>query len=543
MDQERESLDFDIVFVGAGPANLSAAIRLQQLIKKHNATAASPLEAEVAILEKSRNPGGHLLSGAVIEPDLLSTLLPDSTSHLQKETTTVSQESIWFLTRQRRFALPFIPEPLRNNDNIIVSLSELGRALSAEAERLDIPILDSTAATIPVIEEARLQAVITDAKGTGRNGSPKPGADPGMRINAKTFVIGEGARGSMTRQLSAAFNLHAEAPETQRYETGVKEVWEVPAGRIKAGELHHTFGYPLPTSTYGGGWVYAMTDTRVSTGFVTSIEPQAPLVDPHGNLQLFKAHPFVSRILNGGRPLEYGAKTITSGGWNAMPELYGPGFLLVGESAGLLDLKRLKGVHLALRSGIMAAETLFACLQRNDFSVAALSDYRERIVNSSIHEVLLDSRDYRKGFDDGLYKGLLKAGLKLSIPGISGSKPHTPRKIPPPQPPKDSPNYLSKEDALYLSGTSHEEDQPCHLLITRKDLFEVCSTTCMETYGNPCQYFCPAGVYDIDTEARPVLKLNPSNCLHCKTCEIIDPCSVITWIPPEGGGGPDYKLS
>lgn len=543
MNQDRESIDFDIVFIGAGPANLSAAIHLQQLIRKHNATASKPIEAEIAILEKSRNPGGHLLSGAVIEPGLLSTLLPQGTPNLLKETASVGKESIWFLTRQRRVALPFIPEPLRNNGNIIVSLSELGRALAAEAERLDIPILDATAATMPVIEDGRLQAVITDTKGTGRNGLPRPGSEPGMRINARAFVIGEGAHGSLTRQLSQAFGLHDRAQESQRYETGVKEVWEIPSGRLKAGELHHTFGYPLPASTYGGGWLYAMTDTRVSMGFVTAIEPKAPLVAPHANLQLFKAHPFIARILEGGRPLEYGAKTITSGGWNAMPELHGPGFLLVGESAGLLDLKRLKGVHLALQSGIMAAEVLFSCLDRDDFSATALSDYRERFMASPVKEGLLDSRDYRKGFDEGLYKGLLKAGLKLSIPGISGIKPAAYRQEPPLQPKKDSPHYLSREDALFLSGTSHEEDQPCHLHITREDMLQVCSTTCRETYGNPCQYFCPAGVYEIDPQADPILKLNPANCLHCKTCEIIDPFGVITWVPPEGGGGPDYKLS
>jgi len=554
---ERESLDFDIVFVGAGPANLTAAIDLQRLINRHNASATTILEPEIAILEKGRYVGAHLLSGAILDPAVFNQFMPDFLQRGCPLEAEVTRDSAWFLFGQKKIQIPYLPEPFRNRGNRLVSLSKLGAWLAGEAESLGINIFDNTAAVEPVIENGRVTGVITDDKGIDKAGNAKSGAEPGMRLNAKTVVVGEGSHGSIFRKLDRAFALSEESRK-QIYETGVKEFWKIPEGRIEAGEVRHTFGYPLPSSIYGGGWLYAFSDTEVSLGFVTSAEPERPEVDSHYNLQLFKQHPFISSIIRDGQLMEFGAKTITSGGFHAMPKPSGPGFLLTGETAGLVNMQRLKGLHLAMQSGIMAAETLFASLLTDDFSEKALHSYRERLENSEAYKEMHMAGNYRQAFENGLYTGLMQAGLSLKIPGLLPSekaaasaenKPDTGKK-----------HYLkwiqkkaafrpddaltfSKSTDLYASGTVHEEDQPCHLLITTEDITDICLKKCTEAFGNPCQHFCPAGVYEINHDADPFLRLSPSNCLHCKTCEIIDPYGSITWVPPEGGGGPGYRSS
>jgi len=555
VETQHETIDADIVFAGAGPAGLSAAIHLRQLIDRHNLTSPERMieEPELLVLEKSRHSGGHLLSGALLDPCSLKRLFPDFIERGCPVETGVSDESVWFLTRRNKIPLPYLPEPFRNDRSLVISISKFGSWLQRQAEELGITVLDSTAVMEPVIEEGRVTAIRTDDKGTGKNGQKKPGAEPGLQINTRTLVVGEGSRGSIFRQLDERFGLQPQNV-AQIYETGVKEVWKVPEGRVKAGDVHHTFGYPLPSSVYGGGWIYAMTDTSVSLGFVSTAEPDNPTIDPHWNLQQFKLHPFVTSILEGGSLLEYGAKTITSGGYHAMPALYGPGFLLVGETAGMVNMQRLKGIHLAISSGMLAAETLFAALLNDDFSAEGLKDYARRFEMSDAHSELHAARHYRQAFNDGLYSGLVKAGLKLSVPGLKRTERSSPKeRLKPGNRAYESfvrkrENFrpdgrltFSRSDDLYASATRHEEDQPCHLKISPDDISAICAVQCREEYGNPCQYFCPAGVYEIDHDATPVLRLNPSNCLHCKTCDIADPYGIITWTPPEGGGGPDYK--
>ncbi|MEC9487380.1 MAG: electron transfer flavoprotein-ubiquinone oxidoreductase [Prosthecochloris sp.] len=553
---ERETLDFDIVFAGAGPANLAAALHLQHLVEQHNGhCAGTRLEAEIAVLEKGRSPGGHLLSGAILDPAVMQKFMPDYREQGFPDASPVSRESVWFLSERRKFALPYLPEPFRNDGNLIVSLSEIGAWMQRLAEERGIPVLDSTAAVSPVIHDGCVTGVITDDKGRDRDGRLKSGAEPGMQLNTRALVVGEGARGSLFRQLDREFGL--QPPDAgQTYETGVKEVWRIAEGRVQAGEIHHTFGYPLPPAVYGGGWMYALSAREVSLGFVTSAEPGNPVIDPHWNLQLFKEHPLVRSILEDGEMIEYGAKAITSGGYDAMPKLSGPGFLLTGETAGMLNMQRLKGIHLAVQSGMMAAETLFEALKHDDFSPSRLSSYEERFARSAAHDELHNARDYRRNFDQGLYKGLIKSGLKLAVPGILNA-----RSISSPKPPvpgtrayetftrkrssfrPDGKLTFSREDDLYRSTTLHEEDQPCHLKISPADIRDICAGRCREEFGNPCTCFCPAGVYEIDHEHDPVLRINASNCLHCKTCDIADPYGIITWTPPEGGGGPAYKQS
>ena len=545
MKLERESLEFDILFVGAGPANLASAINLQRLIKRHNERSTNPLDPAIAVIDKGRYAGAHLISGALLDPRALEEFFPDYRERGCPIEATVSHESLWYLGRKRKFPIPFVPEPFSNHGALLVSLSRLGAWMAEKAEKEGVQLFDNTAATAPFIENGRLAGIITDDKGLDKNGNQKPGYEPGLLLKSKVTVIGEGSDGSLFRQLSIHFPTGS---TTQRYETGVKETWRIPEGRVIAGEVHHTFGFPLESDVYGGGWLYAFSPTLLSIGLISSPGPESPLCDPHLNLQRFKEHPLVSSILKGGTMVEAGARTISSGGIDTIPPLYGPGFLVTGESAGMVNMQRHKGIHLAMKSGLLAAETLFEALLHDDFSDVRLKGYSERFRNSWAYEELHAARNYRKAFDKGLYAGLVQAGLQLSIPGLSLTAKTGKRKQKKLVDGKeefrpDGSLTFSKEQSLYHSGTMHEENQPCHLHVKAEDIAEFCLKKCTAEFANPCQHFCPAAVYEISGDPVPALKLNASNCLHCKTCEVADPYGIITWRVPEGGGGPGYKLS
>jgi len=555
--QERESLEFDILFVGAGPANLASAIHLSRLLKKHNESSPKPLEPSIAIIDKGRYAGAHLLSGALLETRVLPEFLPEWQSEGFPAGIPVKDEHLWYLTRTRHLAFPAVPAAFSNSGSTICSLSAIGEWMAKKAEEEGIEFFPETAATGIVAENGRLEGILTDEKGVDRNGQPKPDHQPGMFLKTRIAIIGEGAGGSLGTRLQKEFGLLGEGMR-RNYETGVKEVWRIPEGKVPAGQTHHAFGYPLPSNRYGGGWLYALSETELSIGFVTTVEPEAPVADPHLNLQLFKQHPFIATILKGGSMVEAGTKTITSNGFEAMGRISGPGFLLTGESAGMLNMQRLKGIHLAMKSGVLAAETILEALIHDNFSADQLNSYQERFRNSWAYEELHASGNYRKAFTKGLYHGLLQTGLTLALPGItavatSGNSVQQPsqrarkdlkallkakeKHLP------DGKTTFSKSDTLYRSGTMHEENQPCHLRISPENIATVCLDRCQTEYGNPCQHFCPAGVYELTLEPVPALKINASNCLHCKTCESADPYGVITWTPPEGGGGPGYKLS
>jgi electron-transferring-flavoprotein dehydrogenase len=555
--QERESLEFDILFVGAGPANLASAIHLSRLLKKHNLSAPKPLQPSIAIIDKGRQAGSHLISGAILDTRALPEFLPEGESEGFPAGTPVEQEHLWYLTRTRHLAFPAVPAAFSNSGNTICSLSVMGEWMTKKAEEKGIEFFPETAATGIAIENGRLEGILTDEKGLDRNGQPKPDYLPSMLLKTRIAIIGEGAGGSLCAELQKEFGLLPEGVRRE-YETGVKEVWQIPEGRVQPGETHHAFGYPLPSNRYGGGWLYALSETEISIGFVTTVEPNAPVADPHLNLQLFKQHPFIAAVLKGGNMVEAGAKTITSSGLEGMGRISGPGFLLTGESAGILDMQRLKGIHLAMKSGVLAAETILDALIHDDCSEGRLNSYPERFKNSWAHEELHASRNYRKAFTKGLYHGLLQTGLTLTLPGISavstsGSSVQQPSararkdlkallKAKEKHRP-DGETTFSKSDTLYRSGTMHEENQPCHLRISPEDIAAICLERCRTEYGNPCQHFCPAGVYELTLKPVPALKINASNCLHCKTCQSADPYGVITWTPPEGGGGPGYRLS
>jgi len=542
---ERESLEFDIIFVGAGPANLTSAIHLQRLIKRHNTQSANQLEPAIAVIDKGRYPGAHLLSGALLDPKALEEFFPDFREQGCPIESTVSNESIWFLKGKRKFLIPFIPETFSNKNSLLVSLSRLGAWMAEKAEDEGIQLFDNTAASAPFIENGRLSGIITDDKGLDKNDKQKPGYEPGLLLKSKVTVIGEGSDGSLSRKLGK--HLPTGSPP-QRYETGVKETWRIPEGRVIAGEVHHTFGFPLEADVYGGGWLYAFSPTLISIGFISSLGPESPICDPHLNLQRFKLHPLLANILKGGTMVEAGARTITSGGLDAMPPLCGPGYLLTGESAGMVNMQRHKGIHLSMKSGIIAAETLFDALLHNDFSTERLKSCEERFRNSWAWDELHAARNYRKAFDKGLYAGLVQAGLQLSFPCLSlttkiGQKKRKTVITEKENFRADGHLSFTKETSLFHSGVMHEENQPCHLRIKAEDIAEICLKKCTAEFGNPCQHFCPASVYEITINPVPALKLNPSNCLHCKTCEVADPYGLITWTVPEGGGGPGYKVS
>ena len=542
---ERETLPVDVLIVGAGPAGLGAAIRLAQLAKAAGRT------VEIAVIEKAKELGAHTCSGAVMDPKSLRELIPGFEAEGAPIESGVEDDQVWFLTETECAPLGFLPPSLRQHGNLIISLGQLVRWLGKKAEALGINVFAGFPAVDVLLEDGRVAGVRTGDKGIDKRGERKGSFEPGVDIKAKVTIVGEGPRGSLTRILKDRFGLAAgKSPDI--YATGVKEIWELPAGATHRGRVIHTMGWPLPNATFGGGFIYSMSRDRIDLGFVTGLDYKDPFTDPHRNLQIFKTHPKIRSILEGGKMIEYGAKTIPEGGWEAVPKLQMPGAMLVGDSANLLDGQRLKGVHLALKSGMLAAETAFEALQKEDLSEKALSAYTARVEGSFIKAELWKARNFKKGFKFGLYAGALGAaageftngwspfgGLEMT-PGHTRMKPKKEGAAPPPVKFDDKLTF-SKLSDVFASGTIHDEDQPCHLHVLEPD---ICVNRCAKEFGNPCQHFCPASVYEwVKKDEKDVgrLQINFSNCVHCKTCDIMDPYDIIRWVPPEGGGGPNYQ--
>jgi electron-transferring-flavoprotein dehydrogenase len=556
-DQERETLEIDVLFVGAGPASLAGAYHLARLIKEHNAKNAAKLEISIAVLEKGREIGSHALSGAVVDPRALRELLPDEWKTAPWEGA-VEHEELLFLTEKRAVSLP-IPPPLENEGNYVASLGRLLKWLAAKVEEAGVDIFTEFPASRALLEDGRVVGVRTADRGVSHTGEKKANYEPGVDIRSQVVVLGEGPRGTLVKQLDADLNLW-DGRNPQVYAIGLKEVWDVPPGRFEPGQVIHTLGWPLDFSTFGGGFLYGMQNDQVIVGLVVGLDYKNPLLDPHLEFQRMKTHPRIAGILEGGKMAFYGAKALPEGGWWSLPRSAGDGFLIIGDSAGFLNGERLKGIHLGMKSGMLAAETIFEALAAGGATQERLARYTDKIEASWIKEEMFPVRNFHQAFDHGLPAGMLQAGLGLvtggrawgvrdrveTIPGHERMvKLNTPagQRMKPGKPLKaDNQLVFDRLADVYHSGTGHEEDQPVHLLVADTD---ICIYQCAVEYANPCQRFCPAAVYEmVPDAASPTgerLQINASNCVHCKTCDIMDPYAIITWVPPEGGGGPNYS--
>jgi len=554
---ERETLEVDVLFVGAGPATLAGAYHLGNLIAQHGGLG----EIQLAVIEKAAELGDPSLSGAVLDPIALRELMPDFEAQGFPVESTVTGEDVYFLTKTGKLRFPIAPPPLQNHGNYVVSLGEVVKWLGAKVEAQGAYVLTSTPATEVVFDNGQIVGVITGDKGIDKKGEKKANFEPGSELRARVTVFGEGPRGTLQKQLGRRLGLD-KRDHPQVYGTGVKELWQLPAGRFPRGHVVHTMGFPLDDHTYGGSWMYGMDGDVLSLGLVVGLDYHRATTDLHEELQKFKAHPWLRSVLDGGKVIAYGAKAVPVGGYYTMPECVTDGALFVGDSAGFLNAARLKGIHLAMKSGMLAAETIFEGLVAGDLSRARLSAFDDKFKASWAHKELWGTRNFHQGFDGGLWAGMASAAIQTitggwapgdGAPSRAGHE--RMRKLPPAvahaleqQPTTQKkfalPDQLEKLSDLYFSGTIHEEDQPSHLVITPADVTDICNSRCKEEFGNPCQHFCPANVYEMVADAAKGgtrLKLNPSNCVHCKTCDIMDPYQVITWVPPEGGGGPRYR--
>ncbi len=542
---DRESLDVDILIVGGGPAGLAAALRLAQLQKAAGKT------LSIAVLEKAAEPGAHLLSGAVLDPRALAELVPDFESKGAPIASKVHDDRVYFLTPSGKIKFPFTPPPLRNHGNYIISLQQLGKWLSDLVEAEGVDMFSGFAGSELLMDGERVVGVRTGDRGIGRHGAQRANFEPGVDIRAKVTILADGVRGNLTKQLTQRSRI-AVGRQPQLFALGIKELWDVPAGRLPGGTVMHTLGYPLDQAEFGGGFIYAMSDTRLSVGFVVGLDYEDPMFDPHVAFQQFKLHPLISGLLRGGQMVRYGAKALPEGGWLTLPQCAVAGAIIVGDAAGFLNSMRLKGIHLAMKTGMLAAETAFDAVREGDTSEARLLAFDEKIRQSWVGAELRPVRHVHQAFKYGLFGGLAFAGLQMltrgwwirqAVPSTAGhlhlrmlNEPghrHPAAELKP-----DRQLTFDKLTNVHFSGTRHEEDQPPHLLVHT----EVCHTICGKEYGHPCIRFCPANVYEIVPGAEgPRLQINASNCVHCKTCDIMDPYQVITWVPPEGGGGPRYE--
>jgi electron-transferring-flavoprotein dehydrogenase len=553
MTVQREQLEADVLIVGAGPAGLSCALQLANLIKKHNESGARPeLSAEnIYVLEKGREIGAHQLSGAIMNPKALAELVPDFAKSAPLDTA-VTDSAALFFTKGSSFRFPITPPPFQNKGNYVISLNKLVKWLGGLVEATGVNIFKEFGGAELVYKGQGVAGVITEDKGLDKSGKPKDNYTPGYELRAKVTVLAEGTRGSLTKKLVAEKKLDNINP--QSYGIGIKELWDVQPGRIKPGYVAHTLGWPVSSDMYGGGWIYGLSNNRVSIGLVVALEYADPLFDPHTAFQKWKTHPFVKKMLDGGKLVRYGAKSLPYGGWYAMPRNTVDGVLIIGDSGSFLDSQRLKGIHLAMKSGMLAAETIFQALKTGDTTARTLGIFQDRIDQSYIRDELWKVRNFHQSFQHGMFRGFIHSAFQQVSGGrglvdpmrseggykhykkLDGAK----RTAGPEERFKgDGKLTFDRLTDVYHSGTRHNEDQPCHLHVLDTN---VCVTRCLEEYGNPCQYFCPAAVYEMAREKDALrLKINFANCVHCKTCDIADPYQIIDWLVPEGGGGPNYE--
>ena len=541
----RESMEYDVVIVGAGPSGLSAAIKLRQLCLENES------DISVCVIEKGSEVGAHILSGAVLEPRALEELFPDWEGMGAPLNTPVTKDQFVFLTKNHSFKLPTPPQ-MNNHGNYIISLGNLCRWLAEQAETLGVEIYPGFAASEVLFnEDGSVKGVATGDMGRGRDGTETENFTPGIELHAKQTIFSEGSRGSLTKILFDQFNLRNDA-DPQTYAIGIKELWEVEPHKHQKGLTLHSVGWPIDGSTYGGSFIYHLEGNQVSVGYVIGLDYKNPHLSPFDEFQRFKTHPKIKPLFEGGRRISYGARALNEGGFQSIPKLTFPGGLIVGCGAGFLNVPKIKGTHTAMKSGITAAEALEAAFRLQEIETGAeLHDYEERLKKTWLWEELYEVRNIRPGFRAGLTLGLINAGIDTIL--FRGKAPWTLRnhsdhdalqlaahcqKIDYPKP--DGVVSFDKPSSVFLSNTNHEENQPVHLRL--KDP-SIPVNLNLRLYDAPEQRFCPAGVYEIIADEdgdNPQLQINAQNCVHCKTCDIKDTSQNINWVVPEGGGGPNY---
>lgn len=549
-----EVVKTDVLIIGGGPSGLSAAIRLADLVKKKGR------EDRILLIEKGSSIGAHIVSGAVLKTEAFRELLPEVDFSEIPFDSKVTKDTMCLLGESGSFTVPFHPPYMSNKGNYTASLGEVCRFLAKKAEEKGVEIYPGFAVSELLYDASgKVKGAKTIDTGVDHHGKKLENYQPGTNIEAKLTILAEGTRGSVTKELIAKYDLQKDK-NPQVYSLGCKELWSVPEGNIAPGEVYHTMGYPLNLKEFGGGFIYGLSENRVAVGLVVGLDYPDPTFDTHDAFQVWKTHPAVSKFLKGGRLLEYGAKTLPEGGFYSLPKLYVDNALIVGDSAGFLAMPALKGIHLAVRSGMLAAKTAAVALEKNDFSEQTLQQYEADVYdkNGVVYKELYPVRNFRQGFAGGLvagafhfvaqfitggagFSGKLKvhadseATKKLSeLKGKTfkqrfGSKLEFDKTI-----------SFDKVTDVYYSGVNHDEQQVPHVVVNNPSSFNKIN---LKEYGAPCQYYCSAEVYEVHTDknGHQELRIHAENCLHCKTCDIKEPVDGITWKVPNGGNGPDYK--
>ncbi len=535
-------MEFDVLIVGAGPAGLSAAIKLKKL------ALAQKKDISVCVLEKGAQVGAHILSGAVLDPRSLKELLPDTWQSAPLDTP-VNEDLFYFLTEKNAYKLP-TPKPMHNKGNYIISLGELCIFLAEQAEALGCEIYPGfTAVKALFNDHNQVIGVETGSVGINKKHEKTDNYQPGMHLLAKQTLLAEGCRGELSQKLMALYHLRDNA-DPQTYGLGIKEIWQIKPEQHQPGQVIHTVGWPMNHATYGGSFVYHLSQQRVAIGFVVGLDYKNPWLNPFEEFQRFKKHSLVCPVLTGGERISYGARALNEGGWQSLPKLTFPGGALIGDAAGFLNVPKIKGIHTSMQSGMLAAEACFETLDKEHNRQMELTNYSKKVSRSWLKKELYSVRNIRPGFKYGLIPGLINAAFETYI--TKGRSPWTlsnhadysslklakeANKIHYPKP--DNVITFDRLSSVFLSNTYHEEDQPCHLELKKPQLAIDFN---FKNYASPETRYCPAGVYEIVEEKHePRLQINAQNCIHCKTCDIKDPRQNIIWHAPEGGGGPSYS--